>query len=186
MIRQACHHLFPMLRTLFFIFYFHFGPRSTNLFLKQLFNSLWWLPWAGFWGAYYWYTTTQPHISGCSHRDIINPIFIFDLSVAPSSNHNFISYFGWIEGSSPCLACMSALYYSYKKKEEVKDVDKKILIQKIYKRFQSLTNISTRLFMNYYTLFFLSSLCICVSRYNFIGLALKLCSLENKSLVNFE
>jgi hypothetical protein len=81
---------------------------------------------------------------------------------------------------------MSALYYSYKKKEEVKDVDKKILIQKIYKRFQSLTNISTRLFMNYYTLFFLSSLCICVSRYNFIGLALKLCSLENKSLVNFE
>jgi hypothetical protein len=59
-----------------------------------------------------------------------------------------------------------------KKKKQVKDVDKKTLVQKTYNMFQSslIINTSAQLSINCYTFFCLFSFHICLSIYNSIRL----------------
>ena len=81
--------------------------------------------------------------------------------------------YGWVERSSSCLASMSKLCCSYTlKKKQIKDVDKKTLVQKTYNMFQSslIINTSAQLSINCCTFFCLFSFHICVSIYNSIGL----------------
>jgi len=94
----------------FFVLYtfFHFIPHNTNSLFNQLINDPWWLTCAKLSGVYGQDTTTQPHISGHSHKDIIN---LISVESTGCSNHNFGSYYRWVTKFFPCLTRMSALYF---------------------------------------------------------------------------